>query len=165
MQIGVCPPIEKANRLVYDRNSFLLNVQKHSYCTQNFAEILLNRKRFMLLLPTEITYIIHLSVHNRNRNNCLFITETKSATVSMQKFMGLLTKPMKCVLLSNWNWTVPKVHAEDRIEAVGNCSKCLLLSLFLLQQKQKEEQEQKLNRKIDIPVAQQIHISVPVKTV
>ena len=61
--------------LVYDRNSFLLNVQKYSYCTQNFAEILFNRKRNMLLLPTEISRIIHLSVHNRNRNIFLFITE------------------------------------------------------------------------------------------
>ena len=31
------------------------------------------------------------------------------------------------------------------------------------EQKQKEEEEQKLNRKLDVPVAQQIHFSLSVK--
>ena len=59
------PPIDwlKVVRLVYDRNSFLLNVQKHSYCTQNFTEILFNRKRKMLLLRTEMSSF-SVSVHS-----------------------------------------------------------------------------------------------------
>ena len=49
------------------------------------------------------------------------------------------------------------MHAQDKTEAVSDCSKCLLLSLSVAtetEQKQKEEQEQKLNRKSYIPVAQ-----------
>ena len=69
--------------VVYDRNSFLLNVQKHSYCTQNLTENLFNRKRNMLLLQTEISHLTETNI-------CLFITETKGSIVINRKCSNLV---------------------------------------------------------------------------
>ena len=54
--------LEDVTALVYDRNSFLFNIQKQIYCTQIFTENLFNRK------------IKYITVTNRNTLIfCLFL--------------------------------------------------------------------------------------------
>ena len=43
--------------VVYERNSFLLILQKQNYCTQNVAEILFYRKGYLLLFWAEIAVV------------------------------------------------------------------------------------------------------------